>query len=102
MTVCKLKGNGNLGKLVRLSVKDYNRLKKISGHQDIPMAQLISKAIKSLEVKKVKNEKDVVVCDECGEGVPEDAVYCSYCGVEFEEDELELEDEEEEDEEEED
>ena len=83
---------------MRLSEKDYDRLKKISLQKNIPMAQLISKTIKKLEVKKVKNEENVVICNECELKIPEDSVFCPYCGVEFDEEE-DLEEDEEEDEE---
>ncbi len=85
-----------MGKAVRLSERDYDRLKKISERQDIPMAQIISKALKSLEVKKVKNEENVVICNECELKIPEDSVFCPYCGVEFDEEEDLEEDEEDE------
>jgi rubrerythrin len=46
---------------------------------------MFSEAIKKLEAKKMESkEKDAWVCDECGAEVPENACFCPYCGVEFE------------------
>ena len=29
----------------------------------------------------------MALCDECEKEIPEDAIFCPYCGVEFEEEE---------------
>jgi len=86
---------------VKLSKDVYARLKRLSVRSGVPMARLVSDWVEKNEshkvVKKVGEEKATVICDECEEeGVPEDAAFCPYCGVEFEEEESESESEEEE------
>ena len=60
------------------------------------MSDILADVLERIEARKVKREEDVI-CDDCGGKVPEDSLFCPYCGIEFEEESEE--DEEEEDEE---
>ena len=85
---------------IKVSESVYARLKRASERSGIPMAQLVAEFVRKMEihkvVKTVGEEKDVKTwsCDECEEDIPEDAVFCPYCGVEFDESEDEDEDDE--------
>jgi rubrerythrin len=72
-------------KSIKLRENDYFRLKRIADKHGVPLSDMFSEAIKKLEAKKMESkEKDAWVCDECGAEVPENACFCPYCGVEFE------------------
>ena len=85
---------------IKVTESVYARLKELSKRSDRSMASLVGDLVKLSHKKEVKNvgeEKDTEVwtCDECEEKIPSDAVFCPYCGVEFEEVEEEDEDEDE-------
>ena len=83
----------------KIRAEDYRRAKAYAEKHGIPMTEVIARALKKLEVKKVEtpeNVKSVELdeCGECGEEIPKDSSFCPYCGVEFN-DEDDEEDEEE-------
>jgi len=70
--------------------RDLAKLKKVAHRRGIPVVDLLANMISELEVKKLESdEEDTAICDNCDEEVPEDASFCPYCGVEFEEEEEE-------------
>lgn len=75
---------------VKLSKDVYDRLKRLSEHNGIPMNRLVADWIEKNESHKVVTKTEIeeeisAMCDECEKAIPEDAVFCPYCGVEFEE-----------------
>ncbi|MCJ7424005.1 hypothetical protein MUP01_07025 [Candidatus Bathyarchaeota archaeon] len=73
---------------VKARDKDYARLKKYSEKHGVSLTEALAKAISTMEAKKLESEVEGIegfTCDECGATfVEEDADYCPYCGVEFE------------------
>lgn len=83
-------------KCIKIRLRDLLKLKRYADRHDLNDKEALGVAIDNLEVKKVESkEKNVWTCDDCKEKIPEDASFCPYCGVEFEE-EAEDEDESEE------
>ena len=79
--------------LTKIRDKDYAKLKKYSEKHGLLMTEVLSKALSKLESKKLESkEKDFCTCDECEEKIPEDASFCPYCGVEFEDEDEDEED----------
>ena len=79
--------------LTKIREEDYKRAKAYAEKHGIPMTEVLARALKKLEVKKVDQpDQDLDTCDECGEEIPKDSLFCPYCGVEFEDEEEDEED----------
>jgi hypothetical protein len=84
---------------VKARDRDYAKLKKYSEEHGISITGALAKAVSTMGVKKLESkEKDVFTCEECENKVPGYALFCPYCGAEFEEEDESDDDEEEEDE----